>query len=1036
MRAEPDSVRPIPRNDVDRGGIMSEVMNGVREMKIPRYGYPDGAAQGAHPARFQFYPPLLVGLGTTGLRVLAHIRHVLAERSPGLADQVVFLGVDTDTRGRAIVGPQDFCYIGLPTGEGRRLLRSLDAGEYAEIASWYDPALTLDDIQGNGSGTVRMAGRVQLYYRFKALDTAIQRAQQRLQGTAAAIRRMVATSTQNVAVNPSLSIYFFGSVCGGTGAGILLDVLAYFDHMYQDNDVQRKAYLFLPNAFDEYVQQPGFDRSRLEANAFSTLSELEHHLSAQALRKRPGTFEWPDRRRHTVTDPLLNRCYVIEKRNKSYELRSLEDTCMLVARAVAAEIGTPLADHQRSRMVDQLTHVLDQPDRFTGRERVFSALSTSTLVKTPARLERHIWLSRLQRLAAQILGRDATEQFEGLRLEDAVPGFLRETELADPEGGAPIWRTLLRTPEGQPLPALSALNLPVIAREWGGGRLRGEILSRHERIEQLIARAGARHDLIDEIRARQEAVERHSISAFERIAGRLARQHGSHAAAVFVEQLRTFLREAIDSLQAGSRQLGEQREVRRRTLQDTRLLRRWALLAPFHGRDERQRAIRAFHRIAAAETEIFGREAAVRLAHQLDRHLEAAHEHAGALLPAAELLHSRATARRRDLEEWLRQARAHDGFTLEQEMLTPSDCRQVAEEDARTATGAVLFGEADEVAQEYGVPLDALALALADALESDSGASTSPAAEALRERWLESIQTLVHAEHIIKIFGTLSQEGHGRVLRGRLEAFLHLPDSFCRFNLLGDVSLAHSGIILYPRQDPDAQRQIEELLAEHVDSLRHQWSIDPLVTPYLFALQVVRHEHGFSAYNLVEWQRFAEAYFHWIDKARHRPVDRSKNGWRDTPVVPVLTEDLTMCALALALGYVARAGDRFIFGVASDGGALFRSDHPTLDLPALASVGPPRAAGLADGEPVGTSRKEVRRYFQSRYDLRKTTRTQAGRLQNKIREALMTHIEERLVRPAQAIREAESGTGAEIRLYFQYLEEAAALRAYVEQIPG
>lgn len=71
-----------------------------------------------------------------------------------------------------------------------------------------------------------------------------------------------------------------GSLAGGTGSGIFLDVAFLLRQLTKDED-QLFGYFLLP---DIYVNRPG--TQNVEANAYAALKELDHFMSLQ------GTFRY------------------------------------------------------------------------------------------------------------------------------------------------------------------------------------------------------------------------------------------------------------------------------------------------------------------------------------------------------------------------------------------------------------------------------------------------------------------------------------------------------------------------------------------------------------------------------------------------------------------------------------------------------------------------------------------------------------------------------------------------------------------------
>ena len=991
------------------------------------YGRPDRDSTGEQPTQFQFFPPLVVGLGTSGLRVLSAVRSLLKERAPALADLVVFLGIDADTVGKFYIAEDDFAYIGLQAGEGKALLKGIASGAFKEIAPWIDPGLTLDELAGNGSGTVRMAGRVQLYYRFEEFTRRFRQAQDRLLGTTNTVRAIHTAARRDIFVSSSVSVYVVSSLCGGTGAGIYYDVLGYLDNAYAAYNPNIKGYLFLPSVFEQFESEKGFDISRLQANAFSCIRELDHLLSPQSLRESPVRFEWPGHAGYTVLHPPLHRCYLIDRYNKDGKsLSGLDDACAMVANAIATEIGSPLAGHERSRAIDLIAHALSEADPFTGRERSYSALSIATVVKTPSVLEDSLWLTRLRRISDRLLSTDGTGAVSN-NDSAQLDAFIRKIGMVESGTSEHLIQDALQQDDGRKRMLLitSFCVTAETARRMSNQKVKNEINQRTTLKDRYLSERRTDDALIEALDGRRAELLKRFTTAVKEETAQVLRNRGAGAASNFARRVKVYCDSAATQLDQTRAALVQHQHELEDRLHKTAIF-RGRIMLMFGNETERVKAATLHNQIVDVDVGLAVRDRARAILADVARALKDQLEALSELELVGQQLQRRASKDHADILESLSNGSGLRRCTLEQEVLTEGDCKRAeADDSAATAVETLLDGATVlDGPLERTLRLPPGAVRMLDSTE---------AFQKLRKEWGPQLQTLVLKEDIVDLLSNRTTPASLTEVQATMEALIKLSSPFLRYSVIGNVRLAKPEILLFP-DGAGRKKKLDRMLIG-ADDLLNSVPKTTIGTPYRFALTVIRQVHGLSAYHLNEWKTFEEAYFHWLGRERKLPVERALLGWRNAPVVPVLTAEAKACALAFAVGYVAKTGLNYVFRIGDDGGPYYESDLPIVDPVLHKRSSPLSTAAPHRREIVGATRWQVRNRFEDDPPLRVATMkavesTFTKPMKDSLEAHVTNHVDSRIV----AILDRDDADADDVREYFQLVEEAAAIRTFINQV--
>lgn len=270
---------------------------------------------------------LVVGLGGTGSWALAHLkRRLLADshwaqlaagpevmsrhdydRNPFPVD---LKALDVDKKKRPVLGAlrldasvEDIS-VSAPIGKAIEGIR--DAGDgataYPTIQSWLsqEEAAKYDLTDANtfmteGAGQIRQFGRIAFFYELITNATELGK---------------LDTAFSRLTRGNDVQIFVVASVAGGTGGGLLIDTLAYLQHMRQNLagavSVRSTGFVVLPGAFKGVVDKDEYER--MQANGLGTLRELDRFMNAY----ESVELEWQAGRPVRLKAPVLDACYLLD----------------------------------------------------------------------------------------------------------------------------------------------------------------------------------------------------------------------------------------------------------------------------------------------------------------------------------------------------------------------------------------------------------------------------------------------------------------------------------------------------------------------------------------------------------------------------------------------------------------------------------------------------------------------------------------------------------------------------------------------------
>ena len=232
-------------------------------------------------------PSLIVGLGGTGQWVAAYVKKDLLDTHSKMPKEVKLLAFDTLTKPEAKVGGrgenrsglQTTGAVGLESGEYfyigghiRQFVKEVAAGEHPHAGSWFQADWYLRNLPDNMFSITEGAGQFRQFGRTAVFHDVAAPANSRIYNT---LQDAIGKLKRNNPTAKTLSVFLTGSLAGGTGAGMFVDIAHLIREIAAqptvDFKVTIRGFLVLPDAFSHNVDA-GMLRS-MYARAFAAMRE-------------------------------------------------------------------------------------------------------------------------------------------------------------------------------------------------------------------------------------------------------------------------------------------------------------------------------------------------------------------------------------------------------------------------------------------------------------------------------------------------------------------------------------------------------------------------------------------------------------------------------------------------------------------------------------------------------------------------------------------------------------------------------------------
>lgn len=276
-------------------------------------------------------PTLAIGLGGTGNRIIRQLKQQVRELGDSVDEALNVLVVDTEPRtnppGNERLDPSEYIYIG-----GYSISPILDNLErFPEIQAWWpvqesgEKWLAHTGAVHAGAGQNRLIGRLSFFRKYAAVNLQLKAKLQIMKSYI--MKEQLRRHEYEVSGERLAQVYIVSSLCGGTGAGIFLD-LAFKLRAELGNNAHITGIFILPSAFLPFMHSR-LQQKRIQAIAYASLLELDHYMNLD----HPVDIQFPDDVVQGVSGPF-NRVILVENRDTRGVFVEWEYLLQIVAQAI------------------------------------------------------------------------------------------------------------------------------------------------------------------------------------------------------------------------------------------------------------------------------------------------------------------------------------------------------------------------------------------------------------------------------------------------------------------------------------------------------------------------------------------------------------------------------------------------------------------------------------------------------------------------------------------------------------------------------
>lgn len=345
---------------------------------------------------------ILIGLGTSGSEIIGRVaKRWVSVSKEGSApkNHCQFIAIDSDENSRRAIS-----YISdLPPGAHvdmtyRRAdeLRREMWEHNPFFRSWWDGGFTNIPPAVEGAGTVPAIGRL-IFWGSDAATHFPAKLQ------AAITNATYLLDNEGERRGGSIGFYLVGTVCGGSGSGIFLDVASWIRQICKEVDPYVYGCFVLPSIVKLRALREFHDH--IDANGFAALLALDLW---QGDPPRPAAFDVQMRSpRAEISGGVrpFDLCYLFTRMNEQGQsLRSWDEYFSLIADGIATDVMGSLSLAVGSR-VNDLANAVGQRGNLEGRPARYASFAVSRLRFRADRVLAYLGGVAGQRLAQEVLVR-------------------------------------------------------------------------------------------------------------------------------------------------------------------------------------------------------------------------------------------------------------------------------------------------------------------------------------------------------------------------------------------------------------------------------------------------------------------------------------------------------------------------------------------------------------------------------------------------------------------------------------------------------
>ena len=291
-------------------------------------------------------PTILVGIGGTGAEILSRVRRLTEETYGGLKNFPIisFLWIDTD-KDYKISNPEaagtefkdrEKHWAKVSGRDVQQIINNLD--NYPWISKWFPSELerNITTLEA-GAGQIRACGRFAFFCNYPDIRRKFQEARNRTKGHENLMLEKHGVKVSSTSVN----VFVTGSISGGTGSGMLIDLGYSIQQWLQGESSSTVTSIVpMPNAF------AGINvGDRVLANGYAALMELSYFSDYRTRYTEQYSPSLTDE--VTSIKPPFDFTYLVGTKNGDSEFK-LGQLREAIAQNIFLDLTSDFAPHKRS----------------------------------------------------------------------------------------------------------------------------------------------------------------------------------------------------------------------------------------------------------------------------------------------------------------------------------------------------------------------------------------------------------------------------------------------------------------------------------------------------------------------------------------------------------------------------------------------------------------------------------------------------------------------------------------------------------------
>lgn len=290
-------------------------------------------------------PTLVIGIGGTGLEVITRIRRLIVESYGSLDNLPVvgFLHIDTDQNYKIktpeMAGPslEDYEKFWATVSYDNAKKIKDNPETHSWYHNWLPSELTPKQlVSEEGAGQIRACGRFSFFYNYQEIYKKCDQARQRI----SVGRDRLEIDNDVLKIEPKLNIFVVGSISGGTGSGMLIDLGYSLRNWFQGERLELTAIIPTPDAFSGIA-----GKIKTQENGYAALMELNYFSDAKT--EYSVKYSLSESSRITDARPPYDYLYLTGTRNQLVTLE-LETIQEMMAQQIFLDLVSDYSPHKRS----------------------------------------------------------------------------------------------------------------------------------------------------------------------------------------------------------------------------------------------------------------------------------------------------------------------------------------------------------------------------------------------------------------------------------------------------------------------------------------------------------------------------------------------------------------------------------------------------------------------------------------------------------------------------------------------------------------